>query len=168
MLNLCSDLLERANEMRYASHAHPLEREAARGAVQQRIEGPLNPLPPNQPNAEQQNAMNGRINVPPPDPENEYNDNDARLDGLNPEEAAEYRDFEHGLDPGQADEQRQDRQRQIPVPNQPGRRPYHALAKENAEALNAFLTRDLPVVTHQLQQTMELMNQLIQLRQLDN
>ena len=68
------------------------------------------------------------------------------------------------VDPGQADEQRQ---RQIPVPNQPGRRPYHALARENGEAFNAFLTRGLPVVTHQLERTMELMNQLIQ-RQLDN
>ena len=162
MLNLCSGLLERANEMRYANHAHPLEREAARGAVQQRIDGPLNPLPPNRPNAEER--QNGRINLPPPYPENEYNNNDARLDGLNPVEAAEYRDFEHGLDPGQADKQRQ---RQIPVPSQLGRRPYHALARENGEALNAFLARGLPVVTHQLELTMELMNQLIQL-QLDN
>jgi hypothetical protein len=48
----------------------------------------------------------------------------------------------------------------IPVPGNGGeRRPYHALARENAEALNALLTR--------LQQTMELMNQLIR-RQLDN
>ena len=58
------------------------EREPARGAVQQRIEGPLNPLLSNRPNAEEQNTMNGRINVLPPD--HEYNDNDARLDGLNP------------------------------------------------------------------------------------
>ncbi|CAB4008319.1 Hypothetical predicted protein, partial [Paramuricea clavata] len=111
-----------------------------------------------------QNAVNDNVNVPPPDPENEYDENDARLDGLDPEEAGEQRYFEHGVDPAEADEQRQ---RQIPVPNKPARRPCHALARENAEALNAFLTRDLPVVTHQLQQTMELMNQLIQ-RQLNN
>ena len=37
----------------------------------------------------------------------------------------------------------------------------HALARENAEALNALLTREIPVMTQQLQQTMELMNQLI-------
>ena len=56
----------------------------------------------------------------------------------------------------------------IPVPGNGGeRRPYHALARENAEALNALLTREIPVMTQQLQQTMELMNQLIR-RQLDN
>ena len=56
----------------------------------------------------------------------------------------------------------------IPVPGNGGeRRPYHVLARENAEALNALLTREVPVMTQQLQQTMELMNQLIW-RQLDN
>ena len=49
----------------------------------------------------------------------------------------------------------------IPIP-EPGngkeRRPLHALARENAEALNALLTREVPVLTQQLQQTMELMN----------
>jgi hypothetical protein len=162
MLNLYRGLLERANEMRYANHANPLEREAARGAVQQRIARPNPPIIAA--NVEGQNAVNDNVNVPPPDPENEYDENDARLDGLDPEEAGEQRYFEHGVDPAEADEQRQ---RQIPVPNEPARRPYHALARENAEALNAFLTRDLPVVTHQLQQTMELMDQLIQ-RQLNN
>ncbi len=42
-----------------------------------------------------------------------------------------------------------------------GRHPYHALARENAEALNVLLTRDLPVLTQQLQQTMELTNELL-------
>ena len=58
----------------------------------------------------------------------------------------------------------------IPIP-EPGngreRRTYHALARENAQALNALLTREIPVLTQQLQQTMELMNQLI-MRQLDD
>ncbi len=71
---------------------------------------------------------------------------------------------EPGVEHAEAGEQRQ---QQISMPNEQARRPYHALARENAEALNAFLTRDLPVVTHQLQQTIELMNQLIQ-RQLNN
>jgi hypothetical protein len=45
----------------------------------------------------------------------------------------------------------------IPIPPvAQGRRPYHALARENAEALNVMLTRDLPLLTQQLQQTMEL------------
>ena len=56
----------------------------------------------------------------------------------------------------------------IPVPHgRAGRRPYHEIARENAEALNVLLTRELPQLTNQLQYTMEQMNQLIQ-RQLDN
>lgn len=39
----------------------------------------------------------------------------------------------------------------IPVPGNGGeRRPYHALARENAEALNSLLTREIPVLTQQL------------------
>ena len=57
--------------------------------------------------------------------------------------------------------------RPIHVPNVEGRRPYHALARENTEALNLFLTRDLPVITHQLQETMERLDQLIR-RQMEN
>ena len=49
----------------------------------------------------------------------------------------------------------------IHVPNIEGRRPYHALGRENTEALNFFLTRGLPVITHQLQETMERLDQLI-------
>jgi hypothetical protein len=162
MLNLHRGVLERANEMRYANNANPLEREAARGAVQQRIARPNPPIIAA--NVEGQNAVNGNVNVPPPDLEDEYDENDARLDGLVPEVAGEQGYVEPGVDHAEAAEQRQ---RQIPMPNEQARPPYHALARENAEALNAFLTRDLPVVTHQLQQTMELMNQLIQ-RQLNN
>ena len=40
----------------------------------------------------------------------------------------------------------------IPVPNgRAGRRPYHEIARENAEALNVLLTRELPQLTNQLQ-----------------
>ena len=56
----------------------------------------------------------------------------------------------------------------IPVPNgRARRRPYHEIARENAEALNVLLTREIPQLTNQLQYTMGQMNQLIQ-RQLDN
>ena len=48
--------------------------------------------------------------------EKEYNDNDACLDGVDREEAAEYRDFKHGLDHAQAGEQRQ---QHIQVPSEP-------------------------------------------------
>ena len=55
----------------------------------------------------------------------------------------------------------------VPVPGVGERRPYHAPARENAEALNRLLTREVPILTQQLQNTMELMNQLIR-RQLNN
>ena len=57
--------------------------------------------------------------------------------------------------------------RPIHVPQIQGRRPYHAPARENAEALNLFLTRDLPVITHQMQETMERLDQLIR-QQMEN
>ena len=56
--------------------------------------------------------------------------------------------------------------RPIHVPQIEGRRPYHALARENAEAFNLFLTRDLPVITHQME-TLERLDQLIR-RQMEN
>ena len=65
-------------------------------------------------------------------------------------------------------DERRRRQQQIPLPNlRNGRRPYHELARENAEALNALLTREIPILTNHLQQTMELMNQVLR-RHLDN
>ena len=155
-----SGLLEQANERRYANNANPLDREAACGAVHKRIASPFHP-PILAGNLIGQNALNGNVNELPSDRENEYDKNDARLDGVDPEEAAEQRYFEHaGVYP--AEGPMQQRQRQTPVPNEPVRRPYHALARENAESLNAFLTRDLPLLTHQLQQTMQMMNELIQ------
>ncbi len=57
--------------------------------------------------------------------------------------------------------------RAIPVPQIQARRPYHALARENAEALNLFLTRELPVLTHQMMQTMERLDERIR-RQMEN
>ena len=54
---------------------------------------------------------------------------------------------------------------EIPVPPVPrGRRAYHALARESAEALNVLLTRELPVLTQQFQQTMELTNEFLRRR----
>ncbi|XP_028416826.1 uncharacterized protein LOC114541033 [Dendronephthya gigantea] len=38
---------------------------------------------------------------------------------------------------------------------QAGRRSYHALPRENAEALNILLTRDLPVLSNQMQSAIE-------------
>jgi hypothetical protein len=72
-------------------------------------------------------------------------------------------------DDDEMQELRQQRDRRdIPVPGAIGaRRPYHALARENAEALNALLTRDIPVLTNQIRETMDLTNQLIR-RQLYN
>ena len=102
MLNLYRGLLERANEMCYANHVNLLEREAACEAVQQRIAHPIAPIVAA--NVEGQDAMNGQngLNVPPPNEENEDNENYARLDGLDPEEAAEQCYFEHGVHPAEA------------------------------------------------------------------
>ena len=51
--------------------------------------------------------MNGQnaMNVPSPDQENKYNENDACLDGLDPKEAAEQCYFKHGVHPAEAVEQ---------------------------------------------------------------
>ena len=61
--------------MRYANHANPLEREAAWGAVQQHIARPNPPIIAA--NMEGQNVVNGNVNVPPPDLEDEYDENDT-------------------------------------------------------------------------------------------
>ncbi len=45
--------------------------------------------------------------------------------------------------------------------------PINALARENAEALNVLLTRDLPVLTNQMQQAIEQLNELMR-RQMEN
>ena len=58
---------------------------------------------------------------------------------------------------------------QIPilVPGAGERRPYHELARVNAEALNRLLPQEVPILTRKLQNTMELMDQLMR-RQLNN
>ena len=60
-----------------------------------------------------------------------------------------------------------------PPPPPPGqqiqlsRRPhYHALARDNAEVLNALLTRDIPAMNNQMNHTLGMLNELIR-RQLD-
>ena len=78
-----------------------------------------------------------------------------------------------GSDDGQDNEEEnfdaRGRADQHPIPvliEQTGRRPYQALARENADGLNVLLTRQIPALTQQIQHTTNLMNQLIQ-RQLD-
>ena len=161
--------------MRYANQMDPLEREAARGAVQQYIA----PVNANRQanfvfNVQQHGNENGNIPlrndadgfieannlVPPPQPQGQdlrEDPNDA--EGLFPGEDEE--DGEEVPPPQPVDHA-------IPVPNaRAGMRPYHEIARENAEALNVLLTREMPQLTNQLQYTMEQMNQLIQ-RQLNN
>ena len=182
-LNCFRGLIERANEMRYANRLDPFEREAARGAVQQII-APANVNRNALINQRHQNA-NGEIppgndgdalealhNLVLPPQRQEAREEEERLllgeeDGENGEE-----DGENGEEDGENGEEvppaQQPVDHAIPVPHgRAGRRPYHEIARENAEALNVLLTRELPQLTNQLQYTMEQMNQLIQ-RQLDN
>ena len=145
--------------MQYADRQNAFHREAANLAIRLRIEG-----------AQDENIAgnNGQIDEVPIPPAQ----NNGNLMFLLEQEQEQQ--------PGPDDEGNQDDQAPpaqdhprampipIPVPGNGGeRRPYHVLARENAEALNALLTREVPVMTQQLQQTMELMNQLIW-RQLDN
>ena len=155
--------------MRYANPANPLEREAARHAIQNNVRSV--PIDYNLGHIDGQNPRDqdegehANQNEPPPD---------LHHNNLVPP-AQQFRDDLSGDDDDEDDENHEKRddlgrveQNRMQVPNQQvGRRPYHTLARENAEALNALLTREIPVLTHQLQQTMQLMNQLIQ-RQLDN
>ena len=57
------------------------------------------------------------------------------------------------------------RAQNIPVPQV--RRPHHTLVRENAEALNVLLTRDMPVLSRAVQQTIERLDALI-MRQLND
>ena len=162
--------------MRYANRLDPFEREAARGAVQQIIA----PANVNRGALINQRHQNANGDIPP------GNDGDA-LEALHnlvhPPQRQEARKEEERLLLGEEDEEdgeedgengeevppaQQPVDHAIPVPRgRAGRRPYHEIARENAEALNVLLTRELPQLTNQLQYTMEQMNQLIQ-RQLDN
>ena len=167
---LFSGLLERFNEMRYAGRQNAFDREAAHGALLNRI----NANPPNpDPNAERGNnlhenqdlvnGMNGEGQNPNQDPLDHADENEDMLLG-----GAEERQQHHAPDDANAvrEEVLQQAQAQaIPVPPVgQGRRAYHALTRENAEALNVLLTRELPVLTQQLQQTMELTNELLRRR----
>ena len=154
--------------MRYANRMDPLQREAARGAVQQfiapvhanRDANVLNDhhnVNDNIPPGNNCDALDGLHNVVPLPQPQELGKEDERL--LLGEEDKE---DEEELPPAP-----QPAGHAIPVANaRAGRRPYHKIARENAEALNALLTRELPQLTNQLQYAMEQMNQLIQ-RQLD-
>ena len=153
-----------------------LEREAARGAVQQFI-APVND------NREANHALNvqqhGNANGDIP----LRNDGDAFIAVNNlaqppqpqPMHGQELPEDDERLLLGEEDEEDEVEvppprpvDHAIPVPNgRVGRRPYHEIARENAEALNVLLTREIPQLSNQLQHTMEQMNQLIQ-RQLDN
>ncbi|CAB4038332.1 Hypothetical predicted protein, partial [Paramuricea clavata] len=149
-----SGILERVNEMQYADRQNAFQREAANLAIRQRIEG-----------AQDENIAgnNGEVDeVPIPPVQNNVNGNVVFL--LEQEQAEQEQEPEPD---GNEDEQvppAQDPPQAMPIPipgNGEERHPYHALARENAEALNALLNREIPVMTQQLQQTMELMNQLI-------
>ena len=141
--------------MQYADRQNAFQREAANLAIRLRIEG-----------AQDENIAgnNGQIDEVPIPPAQ----NNGNLMFLLEQQPGPN-------DEGNQDDQvppAQDHPRAMPIPipvpgNGGERRPYHALARENAEALNALLTREVPAMTQQLQQTMELMNQLIR-RQLDN
>jgi hypothetical protein len=157
-----SGILERVNEMQYAGRQNAFQREAANLAIRQRIEG-----------AQDENIAgnNGEVDeVPIPPAQNNVNGNVMFL--LEQEQAEQEQQPEPDVNEDEQVPPAQDPLRAMPIPipvpgNGGERRPYHALARENAEALNALLTREIPVMTQQLQQTMELMNQLIR-RQLDN
>ena len=145
--------------MQYADRQNAFQREAANLAIRQRVEGG---------HAENIDGNNGEVFRLEREQEQQQQQQQ--------QEQEQEQEQEQQLGPDYNDNQddqvppAQDHPRAIPIPiPEPGngRRPYHALARENAEALNAFLTREIPVMTQQLQQTMELMNQLIR-RQLDD
>ena len=154
--------------MRYANWQNAFDREAAHEAIVNRIN------------------VNLRNSIPSPERDNQQENvnplQEINGEERNPEPVEQVADENEGMLLGGAGERRQEhapnnanvvhdevlRQAQaqpIPVPPVPqGRRPYHTLARENAEALNVLLTRELPVLTQQLQQTMELTNELLRRR----
>ena len=177
---LFSGLVERVNEMRYANRKNAFDREAAHEAILNRINANLpNRNPPERDleinrgeNADPLDVING--DEQDPDPLHQAGNNeDMLLGGAGENEdmllgGARERPKQRAPVNANAvrDEVLQQAQAQaIPIPPvAQGRRPYHALARENAEALNVMLTRDQPLLTQQLQQTMELTNELIMRR----
>ena len=177
---LFSGLVERINEMRYANRQNAFDREAAHEAILNRINANLpNPNPPERDlennrgeNADPLDVINGDEQDPGP-LHQAGNNEDMLLGGAGENEdmlLGGAREIPQQRAPINAnavrDEVLQQAQAQeIPIPPvAQRRRPYHALARENAEALNVMLTRDLPLLTQQLQQTMELTNELIMRR----
>ena len=68
-------------------------------------------------------------------------------------------DFKLHFNPHANQHKNRVRAQNIPVPQV--RRLYHTLARENAEVLNVLLTRDMPVLSRAMQQTIERLDVLI-------
>ena len=137
--------------MRYANRQNAFDREAAHGAIVNRINANLRNPSPERDNLQENANPLDEINVEERNPEpidQVPDENEGMLLG----EAAERRQ-DHAPDNANVlhDKVLQQAQAQpIPVPPvAQGRRPYHTLARENAEALNVLLTRELPVLTQQ-------------------
>ena len=168
VLNYCfSGLLQRVNEMQYADSQNAFQREAANMAIRQRVAGARAD------DVAGNNGENAEVPIPPAQNHGifmfllEQEQEQGQEQGQERHPGPNYNDNQDDQVPPAHDHPQA---MPIPIP-EPGngreRRPYHALARENAEALNALLRREIPVLTQQLQQTMELMNQLIR-RQLDD
>ena len=168
VLNYCfSGLLQRVNEMQYADRQNAFQREAANMAIRQRVVGA------HADDVAGNNGENAEVRIPPAQNHGnfmfllEQEQEQGQEQGQEQHPGPNYNDNQDDQVPPAHDHPQA---MPIPIP-EPGngreRRPYHALARENAEALNALLTREIPVLTQQLQQTMEPMNQLIR-RQLDD
>ena len=134
--------------MRYANIADPVQREQAHRAIRDRVQLQVRQPPqyiPQPPFQDLRVQLDHPIDPPddndvPPLYHEDDNDNPGEIRPENP-----------GLNGVGA--------QNIPVPPvQAGRRPIYALARENAEALNVLLTRDLPVLTNQMQQAIEQLN----------
>ena len=172
VLNYCfSGLLQRVNEMQYADRQNAFQREAANMEIRQRVVGA------HADDVAGNSGENAEVPVPPAqnhgnfmfllEQEQEQGPEQEQEQGQEQHPGPNYNDNQDDQVPPAHD---QPQAMPIPIPepgNRRERRPYHALARENAEALDALLTREIPVLTQQLQQTMELMKQLIR-RQLDD
>ena len=173
-------LLERVDEMRYANIANPAQREQAHRAIRDRVQAAQDiPQRPHQePGVAQVQPEpwihgNPQDNLPEPLIPQQPN---LQLDPpLDPPDDDDVPPLYHGEDNENPADIRPDNPgfngfgaQNIPVPPaQGGRRPYHALARENAEALNVLLTRDLPVLTNQMQNAIGQLSELIR-RQMEN
>ena len=98
--------------------------------------------------------MNGEEQNPNPDPLDHADENEDMLLGGAAEKHQHHASHDANAVCKEVLHQAQDQAIPIPPVGQ-GRRVYHPLAWENTEALNVLPTRELPVLTQQLQQTME-------------